>query len=65
MYIGVVIDMKIYGHGVLKKLDGMLVAIRSLLGSEKPFGFADGVGRIETLHKSHLHTIMHVVQQYV
>lgn len=35
-----------------EEIDGMLVAIRSLLGQEKPFGFADGVGRIETLHKS-------------
>ena len=35
-----------------EEIDGMLVAIRSLLGQEKPFGFADGVGRIEALHKS-------------
>ena len=35
-----------------EELDGMLVAIRSLLGPEKPFGFSDGVGRIETLHKT-------------
>ena len=35
-----------------EEMDGMLVAIRSLLGQEKPFGFADGVGRIEALHKS-------------
>ena len=35
-----------------EEIDSMLVAIRSLLGQEKPFGFADGVGRIEALHKS-------------
>ncbi len=35
-----------------EEIDGMLVAIRSLLGQEKPFGFADGIGRTETLHKS-------------
>ena len=35
-----------------EEMDGMLVAIRSLLGQQKPFGFADGIGRVESLHKS-------------
>lgn len=49
---GVVIDMMNLPSMSAEELDGMLVAIRSLLGSEKPFGFSDGVGRIETLHKT-------------
>ena len=35
-----------------EEIDGMLVAIRSLVGIEKPFGFSNGVGRIESLHSS-------------
>ena len=35
-----------------EEIDGMLVALRSLLGQEKPFAFSNGVGRIDYLHKT-------------
>lgn len=49
---GALIDMTGMPSMNAEEIDGMLVAIRSLLGLEKPFGFSDGVGRIESLHSS-------------
>jgi len=49
---GTVIDMMRMPSMSAEEIDGLLVAVRSLLGVEKPFGFADGVGRIDALHKS-------------
>ena len=49
---GVIVNLMKMPSMDAEEIDGMLVAIRSLLGQEKPFGFADGVGRIESLHKS-------------
>ena len=49
---GAVVDLMKMPSMDAEEIDGMLVAVRSLLGQEKPFGFADGVGRIESLHKS-------------
>ena len=49
---GAVVDMLNMPSMNAEEIDGLLVAIRSLLGQEKPFGFSDGVGRIESLHAS-------------
>ena len=49
---GVVVDMMNMPSMNAEEIDGMLVAIRSLVGIEKPFGFSNGVGRIESLHSS-------------
>ena len=49
---GAVIDLMNMPSMNAEEIDGMLVSIRSLLGQEKPFGFSQGVGRIDSLHKS-------------
>ena len=49
---GIVIDMLGLPSMNSEEIDGMLVALRSLLGQEKPFAFSNGVGRIDYLHKT-------------
>ena len=49
---GLVIDMLGLPSMNSEEIDGMLVALRSLLGQEKPFAFSNGVGRIDYLHKT-------------
>lgn len=49
---GAVIDLMNMPSMNAEEIDGMLVSVRSLLGQEKPFGFSEGVGRIDALHKS-------------
>ena len=48
---GAVIDLMNLPNMTSEEIDGMLVAIRTLLGREKPFAFCDGIGRIDSLHK--------------
>ena len=47
---GVVIDLMDLPNMNSEELDGMLVAVRSLTGKDKPFAFSNGVGRVEALH---------------
>jgi len=49
---GMVIDMMGLPSMNSEEIDGMLVSLRSLLGQDKPFGFSNGVGRIDYLHKT-------------
>ena len=49
---GIVIDMMSLPSMNAEEIDGMLVSLRSLLGQDKPFGFSNGVGRIDYLHKT-------------
>ena len=49
---GMVIDMMGLPSMNAEEIDGMLVSLRSLLGQDKPFGFSNGVGRIDYLHKT-------------
>ncbi len=47
---GVVFDLMNLPSMNSEEIDGMLVAVRSLLGKEKPFAFSNGIGRVESLH---------------
>ncbi|MEC8540845.1 MAG: hypothetical protein VXY53_03300 [Candidatus Thermoplasmatota archaeon] len=49
---GIVVNMLGMPSMNAEEIDAFLVALRSLLGIEKPFGFTDGVGRIESLHST-------------
>ncbi|MEC7097222.1 MAG: hypothetical protein VXW70_03370 [Candidatus Thermoplasmatota archaeon] len=49
---GVVVNLLNMPSMNAEEIDALLVALRSLLGIEKPFGFTDGVGRIESLHST-------------
>ncbi len=49
---GMVIDMMGLPSMNSEEIDGMLVSLRSLLGQDKPFGFCNGLGRVDYLHKT-------------
>tara|TARA_B100000609_G_scaffold97603_1_gene77703 strand:- start:386 stop:1960 length:1575 start_codon:yes stop_codon:yes gene_type:complete len=49
---GLVVDLMQFPSMSAEELDGLLVALRSMLSIEKPFGFMDGIGRVDSLHKA-------------
>ena len=47
---GVVADLEVLPAMNSEEIDGFIVAIRTLLGVDKPVAFVNGISRVESLH---------------